>query len=223
MSKNKVLGLLALLVIFVVVAVATSVTLSPQEIAEMKNKARAVANSDDGKDMKGYIADIWSSKLVPEFDAKAIPIQQVIAGLKEDPDGYAQKHGVRNNDFSPMNFIVKGKVKVKEVNTKSKAGKIVLDIKDVSGKKDAVIQIGPVIQKSAIRDSLSFIDFNDFVNQIEFAKVSKEIKNYIRQNVVNNITENNLVGKEIEFEGAFTYDKGGKVLITPIKISVEDK
>ena len=145
-------------------------------------------------------------------------------GIKNNPEEFAKKYGRRTNDFSPMNYIVKGRAKVKQVKTKSAAGKIVLEVKDLSGKKNVIIQIGPVIKKSAVRDSLSFISFNDFVNQIEFGEVSKEIKNYIMNNVVNTVKENDLVGKEIDFVGAFTYDKRrGKVLISPVKISFEEK
>lgn len=222
MSRFKVLSLI-LIVIYVVAAIATSVTLSSKQIDDMKKKAKAVGNSAGGKDMAGYIAEIWPTKIVPEFEKEAIELEQVEAGLKADAEAYGKKHGRRNNDFSPRNYIVKGKGVVKAVNTKSPAGKIVLDIKDLSGKKDVIIQIGPVIKKSAVRDSLSFISFNDFVNQIEFGEVSKEIKSYIIKNIVNNVKEKDLVGKEIEFLGAFSYDKRGKILISPVKISVEGK
>ena len=222
MSKIKVI-MLVLLIAYVAVAAATSVVLTPQQIKEMDKKATAVSNSEGGKNMKGYISDIWPSKIIPEFDANAMELTEVLKGLKEDAEGFTSKYGKRNNDFSPMNFIVKGKAAVKKVNIKSPAGKIVLDVKDLSGKKDVIIQVGPVIKKSAIRDSLSFIDFNDFVNQIEFGEVSKEIKNYIMENVVKAIREEDLAGKEVSFVGAFTYDKRGKVLISPVKISVEGK
>ncbi len=223
MSKFKVIGIVVLIV-YLVVSFATAITLSPKDIEELEKKATAVSNSDSGKDMKGYVKDIWASKIVPEFDQNAQELSVVLAGLKEDPEGFAAKFGKRNNDFSPMNYIVKGKAVVKQMKTKSAAGAIVLDVKDLSGKKDVIIQVGPVIKKSAIRDSLSFIDFNDFQNQIEFGELSKEIKNYILENIVSDIKEKDLVGKEIMFEGAFTYDKrGGKVLISPVKISVEGK
>ena len=222
MSKIRVI-MLVLLIAYIAVAAATSVVLTPQQIEDMDKKATAVSNSEGGKDMKGYIKDIWPSKIIPEFDANAMELSEVLAGLKDNAEAFTSKYGRRNNDFSPMNFIVKGKAVVESVNIRSPAGKIVLDVKDLSGKKNVIIQIGPVIKKSAIRDSLSFIDFNDFVNQIEFGEVSKEIKNYIMQNVVKTIREKDLAGKEVSFVGAFTYDKRGKVLIAPVKISVEGK
>ncbi len=223
MSKFKVIGIVVL-VVYLVASVATAITLSPKEIKELEKKATAVSNSDSGKDMKGYVTDIWAAKIIPEFDKNAQELSVVLAGLKADPEGFAKKFGKRNNNFSPMNYIVKGKAVVKAMKTKSAAGTISLDVRDLSGKKDVVIQVGPVIKKSAIRDSLSFIDFNDFQNQIEFGELSKEIKNYILDNVVKDIKEKDLVGKEIEFEGAFTFDKRrGKVLISPVKISVGGK
>ena len=79
MSHRKVWIFLVLLVCYVVVAVATSVTLSPQQIEEMKKKATAVSNSEGGKNMKEYIAEIWESKIIPEFDNNAMELDEVIA------------------------------------------------------------------------------------------------------------------------------------------------
>ena len=36
-----------------------------------------------------------------------------------------------------------------------------------------LLQIGPVIKGTSIRDSLDFLKFDDFTNQLEFARVCK--------------------------------------------------
>ncbi len=45
---------------------------------------------------------------------------------------------------------------------------------DVAG-HDVVLQIGPVIFGTALRDALPFISFEQVVNQIQFAQVSREL------------------------------------------------
>lgn len=220
MSYFKVIGLLVVLVVYIAASALTATTLAPKELDELAKQKSAVANSD-GKDMKGYIAEIWDAKIIPEFAANAIDLDTTIAALKKDASAFEKSNGKRNNEFSPYNYIVKGRAVVKEVKTNSAAGKIILDVKDISGKRDVIIQVGPVIQKSSIRDALSFINFNDFVNQIEFASVSKEINQYILNNVLKDIKDKKMAGKEVQFVGAFTYDKSGKILITPVKIILE--
>ena len=48
----------------------------------------------------------------------------------------------------------------------------------------ATVQIGPVIRGTALRDAVSFIRFNDFANQFEFAAVSNALHERVLRDVV---------------------------------------
>lgn len=218
MSFKIVLGLMA--VVYLVVALSTAVTMTPEDLKELENK-KIAANNTGGKNIKDYIASIWGTKITPEFEKNALDINQAFSELKKDPKAFGEKYGRRGNSLSPYNFIIKGTAKISSVNIKSSAGYLELDIEDLSGKNKVRMQIGPIIKKSVVRDSLPFFDFNNYQNQIEFAKVSKEINNYIKNNVVKGFNKADLEGKEVEFVGAFTYSKKGKVLITPVVLKLK--
>jgi predicted lipoprotein len=44
---------------------------------------------------------------------------------------------------------------------------------DGDGKADAKVQIGPAVRGTALRDTLEFVNFNEFKNQIEWAQFGK--------------------------------------------------
>jgi predicted lipoprotein len=186
-----------------------------------KSAVQAAASNNEF-DAAGFVKANWSGKIEPELMNNAIDVREVVSALKKDQAAAEKKIGRRKEETAPFNYIVKGKEIIKSVNTESAAGYIELNLPDASGEENVKVQIGPVIKSSAVRDVLSFINFGDFVNQIDFANISREINFYVRNNVVSGLNKTNIVGKHLSFVGAFTEDSTGKVLITPIKISVEE-
>jgi predicted lipoprotein len=173
-------------------------------------------------DAKSYVTANWSGKIKPELVNNAAELNEVIAALAKDSASAEQKYGRRKEETAPFNFIVKGKAVIKGINTESSAGYIELAVPDASGSDNTKIQIGPVFKSSAVRDVLSFINFGDFVNQIDFANISREINFYVRDKVVSGLKKTDIVGKHLSFVGAFAEDSSGAVLITPVEISIEE-
>jgi predicted lipoprotein len=193
------------------------------EPGSTKNAAAQAAASNAGFDAAGFVKTSWKARIEPELVNNAEDIREVLAALKADPAAAEKKIGRRKEETAPFNYIVKGKAVIKSMNTQSAAGTIELDIPDLSGEGGVLIQIGPVIKSSAVRDVLSFINFGDFVNQLDFANISREINFYVRDNVVAGMKgKTGIVGKHLSFIGAFTEDSTGRVLVTPIQISVEE-
>ena len=88
--------------------------------------------------------------------------------------------------------------------------------------QDAIIQIGPVIKGTAIRDTLDFMTFGMFVNQIEFAQLSNALNKKAYDTVLSKFDRDTIIGKTIVFEGAFTQvPYSDKILITPIVLEVK--
>ena len=50
-----------------------------------------------------------------------------------------------------------------------------VEIATKNGPRQVDLQIGPVIFGTALRDSLPFVHFGDFVNQIQFAQISRAL------------------------------------------------
>jgi predicted lipoprotein len=89
---------------------------------------------------------------------------------------------------------------------------------------EVTIQIGPVIRGTALRDAASFIQFNDFTNQFEFAAVSNALHERVLRDVVGRLDVDALTGKTIAVLGATTVQAGlgaGAALdIVPIQIQL---
>ncbi|MBN2628651.1 MAG: DUF2291 domain-containing protein [Spirochaetales bacterium] len=177
---------------------------------------------DESFDAASYVKENWDSRILPEIRENASELEELIGMLKTDRDSTEKQYGIRKEETSPYSFMIKGQFKIKEINRTSSAGILYLDLADISGNGDCAVQIGPVIKKSMIRDSLEFIKFGDFSNQIEFANISRELNFHVRDNVLNGIDDTWQAGMTMELYGVFTMDDTGAVLITPVSVRLAD-
>jgi len=215
---NKVRLALPVILLLMVFSSCTIVR-HDQEKNAQKGENSTSSSGSTSFDAQQFVLGIWDDKIVPELTDNAVDLKIIIDGLKADRDKFEKKYGRRQEETSSYNYIVKGTYAVKSVLTASAAGVIELNLKDVSGQNDVQIQIGPVIKGSTVRDVLPFIRFGDFENQIQFAGISREINIYLRDHILKSLDTEGLVGKNIDFIGAFTWNNDGSVLITPISIS----
>jgi predicted lipoprotein len=179
------------------------------------------ANADGSFDAKSFVDANWSGKIAPDLAGNAAEIKDVVSALAKDAVAAEKKYGRRGDETAPYNFVVKGRAAIRSVNTESAAGYVELDLSDVSGEGKVRLQAGPVLKGSSVRDSLSFIKFGDFVNQLDYANISREINFHIRDKLVADLRESGLAGKTLSFVGAFTEDPSGSVLVTPVEIRIE--
>jgi predicted lipoprotein len=167
-----------------------------------------------------YADSIWQSKVLPTVHEQAVDLPTLLAALKADPEGAKQKYG-HHEGQRPYNFLVKGEGKVLTVDTSSRTGKANVDLAPGDGKPDAAIQVGPVIRGTSLRDALPFIQFNLFTNQIEYADVSNQLNDHVIKDAIGDLDVPGLQGKTLTFEGAFTLDPTGDVLVTPVKLEAK--
>jgi len=171
-------------------------------------------------DSVGYVEKNWADKIVPELTSHAADLKTVLEALKADPDAARAKYGRRQEETAPYTFIVEGTVKVKAANLDSAAATLELALPSPVEGGAVLLQIGPVIKSSAVRDALSFVHFGDFTNQVDFANLSRAINARVKDVVVKPLDREHLAGKTVKFVGAFAEDAGGQVLITPVLVEV---
>lgn len=178
--------------------------------------------SDDFKPDE-YAEKVWADKVEPLFKEKSHSIETIIPLWKKDQQDAGQKFGYREKaEGSPWNFRVKGRGVVISANTESRASTIDIDLFPGDGTADLVLQIGPVLKDSAIRDSLDFISFTDFTNQLEFARLSNAFNKVVNRDVVSKVDRENLIGKNVSFFGAFTQLQDSDLIrVTPVVLNVE--
>lgn len=153
-------------------------------------------------------------KLVPEIEKNAVELPVLLPALQSDQDAAGEKYGRRQGQ-SPYNFPVRGE----GVAGKPEGGLMPID---VEGVEDATIsmQIGPAINGTALRDVASFISFDQFVNQVDYADAATALNNQVRAEVLQGIDPSSIEGKQVSFAGAFTLLTPNAVTITPVKLEV---
>jgi predicted lipoprotein len=170
-----------------------------------------------------FVEKIWDDKVVPYFKEKCLPISDVLPTWVKDQEAAGRQFGYREKaEGSPWNYRVKGSGMIVSVNTASRASTIDVDLDPTDGSADVLLQIGPVIKDSAIRDSLDFISFTDFTNQLEFARLSNAFNKMVNKTVTGELDRDNLLGKGISFNGAFTQLQDSDLIrITPVSLEVK--
>ena len=153
-------------------------------------------------------------KLVPEIEQNATELTVLLPALEADQEAASEKYGRRQGQ-SPYNFPVRGE----GVAGKPESGILPIEVKGV---KDASVsmQIGPAINGTALRDVASFIKFDQFVNQVDYADAATALNNQVKAKVLKGIDPQGLDGKTVSFTGAFTQLVPNSVTVTPVKLVV---
>ncbi len=171
-----------------------------------------------------YVDSVWEEKIVPEFLEKSVEIGPLLEALAEDKETAVSQYGLEKKSGEKLpSFKVKGTAKVLEFDDSSRNGLLILDLVPTDEEADVPLQVGPVIRKTAIRDSVSFISFTDVGNQLQFASLADELNKRMKEEAVEPLNLENIEGKKISFYGAIKVDEDQTredVVITPVKIEI---
>ncbi|MBO9545925.1 DUF2291 family protein [Caulobacter sp.] len=162
-------------------------------------------------DATRYVDAVWGAQAAPYWNKQAKPLAELTAQIDKD---IAAADGRQAGDGSPWTFVANGEGQVTAVKTNARAGAVTVT---VDGKPVEVV-VGPVVSGSALRDSLPFVTFNDFSNQIAFAEVGGALtKRALRQ--ARPAAEGLKPGDRVRFQGVFQLGKAGDpVVVTPVRL-----
>ena len=205
-----------------IISVALILLMTGCKIVADGDQAAMDLNKPDSFNAQAYVGKFWNSKAVPYFQNKAHPVTAVLAALAEDKAAAGKAFGHRATaDGTPWTFAVRGTGTVKSVNTESRHGEMVVEIGAGENPVEASLQIGPVIYGTGIRDSLPFIAFGDFVNQIQYAEVSRALNNLAFEAARKGMDPVPQAGQTVEFVGAMIDPSAaGQTTITPVSLRV---
>jgi len=170
-----------------------------------------------------YLEDYWDTYIVPEIQDRKVTLGSLIASVNSVGwDQTGQAYGeIRGDIGASYTFIVYDNAVVIETNTESRNGFVIVEIDGVYD-YEVRVSIGPALSGTAIRDSLRFVDFNQFVNQVDFARLATELNNRGNERAAQNFDLFELDGETIDFTGAFVAPSGSNVItIMPIFLEVK--
>jgi len=201
------------------VTLAAFVALGGCRIVSDKELLAEEKHSSDAFDPTAYVAKVWTPQAIAEFKSKAVDLATLLPAIAADPDKAGKRYGRGGGEGNPWSYEVKGEGKVTAIDVASRHGLMTVEIATDQGPRDVDLQIGPVIFGTALRDSLPFIHFGDFVNQIQFAQVSRALNDKATGELRKQIDAKTIVGKSVTFYGAATQgSSSSKLSVTPIAI-----
>ncbi|MBX2880820.1 MAG: DUF2291 domain-containing protein [Granulosicoccus sp.] len=178
----------------------------------------ADASGDDARNA-ARLEETFDAKLIPHINSTAQPLETLVSKLDDGLDAAGQAFGVRGSAAgSAWNFAVTVSGTVIEAKLDTRARTAGLDT-DGDGTTDAIIQLGPVVKGTVLRDIAPFYNFDDFRDQIEYAKLARALNTHAIGLV--EVPEDNLVGKTMTATGVIALrSPTGKILVTPIALDV---
>ena len=173
-------------------------------------------------DAKAQVGDIWDAKVMPTLRAKAGGFVELRAAMKANLDDAGAKHGHRERgEGAPWNFVTHLKGRVVVADTELSAATMDIDA-DGDGKADATVQIGPVLRGTSLRDSLPFISFTAYANQVEYAQLANAFNDEAFARALKALPRKELVGRTVDLLGVFTTDDAAEPpTITPVQLALD--
>ena len=107
-----------------------------------------------------------------------------------------------------------------DVDTRSRSGTATVAL-DTEPRATVVLQVGPVITGTAIRDALPALGFDRFVNQIQHADVGNELNARVEREVLQGLDRAALRGRHVRFAGMASFEEGRPPTVTPVRLEVE--
>ncbi|MDP5307107.1 DUF2291 family protein [Paracoccus spongiarum] len=179
----------------------------------------AAAPLDDDQRMALLAAEIFDSRLPQHVARHAVDPATLRAALAQGLDVAGAAHGLRPaSEGSPWNFILRAEGKVVEADRASRAASLLLD-SDGDGQGDLTVQLGPVVRGTALRDALDFLNFTDFRDQIEFAKLARALNDQAHDRLA--LPQGDLTGLRLAVEGAMTLTSADAAwVMVPVALQV---
>jgi len=209
---------ISLVVLCAAVAFGTSGCKIVKDVPDDEKAIAADASGDDARTAQ-RIADTFDAELVPYITDKAIDVAALREALAGGLDAAGAAHGKQGSGAgAAWNFPLKGEGAVVEAKLDSRARTAGLDT-DGDGTVDVTLQLGPVVKGTALRDAAPFYNFDDFRDQIEFAKLGRALNDKISEGLV--LPEGDITGKTMRFIGVVPLKKADEALVvTPISVEV---
>lgn len=181
-------------------------------VVPVQEVARAKAGDRGAFSVASFIAEVWPGRVTQELRARAIPLEDLRKGVDE----VGPRHGNRAGEGSPWTLVLRGDGIVRAIDGDSPRGRLQVD----TAIGPVMIQTGPVVSGSTIRDALPFIAFDHFPDQISFAEAAMALTDKALVRLRPALATVN-VGDRVSFLGtaSATADQSA-VVLTPVELAV---
>jgi predicted lipoprotein len=212
----------ALLAVLTAAALTTACSHVPGVYTYVPASEATASGAAGGRafDAKQYVESVWKDKVLPTVDQQAVDAATLLPALASDQDAASKQYGSQAGTGSPFAFLVRGSGTVTEVDEDSPSHPVTVQVDGLKGDGSTVqVVTGPVIAGTALRDAVKFIKFSDFTNQLDYADAGTQLNAKVKTEVLAKVDPKSLVGKKVDFAGAFSLVAPGAVLIVPTQLA----
>jgi len=161
-----------------------------------------------------FASENYADMIKPAIIENAVPAEELAAAIAADPDAAGEEYGGRDGQ-SAWAFPVELTGVAGEADPVN--GQLPVAVEGV-GDVQVFVQMGAVVNGSALRDVTGEVSFEDFTNQIEFQSVSAELNNMVKADVLADIDPASLNGQTITVVGAFSLVNPAAWIVTPVQV-----
>jgi predicted lipoprotein len=154
-------------------------------------------------DPVAFVDSIWSSEVLRSLDEA-----QDVGTIDGPPGG------------RPRAAVVRGAGRVLSVDTRSRSGTATVELDGRPG-STVLLQVGPVLTGTAVRDAIPALGFDRFVNQIQHADVGNELNARVEREVLQGLDRAALRGRRVRFAGMAVLEEGRPPTVTPVRLEVD--
>jgi predicted lipoprotein len=207
-----------------IVVVAVAVVLTAMLLNTKFISAQDIENITGKQFSAKEYAEANFEKIAATVVEKAQPATTLIETIKADQSGKddaGELYGGRDSVGAAWAFPISLTGVAGKVNEGS--GQLPVTVEGFPEKPQLLIQTGPAMIGSALRDVTGEITFGLFLNQTEYQNVGQELNDQVRSGILKDVKASDWEGKTITVTGAFLLDAQSKTkwLIMPVKIQVE--
>ena len=168
----------------------------------------------------GFSADSYGRNEFPKvrdaIEKKAVDAVTLATAIAKDQDGAQKQYGVAADAGPEFAVTFTGKVGKKDEDSGA-------DAVAIDGMPDTVhvmIQTGPAITGTDLRDGTGLIAFGQFSNQIDYQNAGSALNKTMKSEILSKIDTASLEGKTVTVVGVFQLTDPGTWLVTPVRIDV---
>lgn len=163
---------------------------------------------------ESYAQEKFSSEIAPDIIKRANELAVVQKAIAADPDAAAEKYGVVSGSAPPVYSVkLTGTAGEPEAN-----GQLPVTVEGVPSDIKVLLQMGPAINGTAVRDATGKVEFSQFKNQIDYQNVGAELNKQVKDQVLSKVDAASLAGKKIAAVGAFSLINPSAYIITPVQV-----
>ncbi len=201
----RLVGALLLLALLVAMAVSTEYVSASAPLPGAEKKFDAAA----------YAEENYAGTVKPAIEKDPVELATLVPLLSKDAEAAGEQYGKRTGT-SPYTYSVT----LTGTAGKPEGSLLPVEVEGIPKSVRVSVQIGPAVNGTALRDATGMIDFNDFVNQVEYANAATALNDKMRADLLEGLDAASLAGKQVTVVGATAPLTPDVITVTPVSIEV---